>query len=96
MSLRLRTQKSAIRTRTATPRAWALSLLGKRNRFLGFVEAADREAAVGAVVDELGLSHKQRTRVVAQELTGRVKTVAVSAINLIDEQHRRLVVQEPG
>jgi hypothetical protein len=41
----------------ARPRAWGLSLIGKRRRFLGFVEATNREEAKTAVVDEFELSH---------------------------------------
>src|SRR6516162_2697959 len=37
------------------------------------------EAAESAVVDELGLSHKQRRRLVVQELPGKVRAAAVSA-----------------
>ena len=70
MSLRPRARKSTIRNRTARPRTWGLSLIGKRSRFLGFVEATDQEAAESAVVDGLGLSHKQRKRLVVQELPG--------------------------
>ena len=62
--------------------------MGKRRRFLGFVEATDQEAAESAVVIELGLSHKQRKRLVAQELPGKVRAAAVSALNLNDEQRR--------
>ena len=69
-------------------RAWGLSLNGKRVLFLGFVEATDQEAAESAVVDELGLSHKQRRRLVVQELPGKVRAAAVSALNLNDEQRR--------
>jgi hypothetical protein len=46
------------------------------------VEATDQEAAESAVAIELGLSHKQRKRLVVQELPGRVKAAPVSAINL--------------
>ena len=96
MSLRPRARKSTIRNRTARPRTWGLSLIGKRSRFLGFVEATDQEAAESAVVDGLGLSHKQRKRLVVQELPGKVRAAAVSALNLNDEQRKRLVVQERG
>jgi hypothetical protein len=68
--------------------------MGKRRRFLGFVEAIDREAAKTAVVDEL--SHKQRKRLVVQELPGRVKTAAEPVLNLSDEQRSRFVMQERG
>jgi hypothetical protein len=44
------------------------------------VEATDREAAKTAVAD--ALSHKQRKRLVVHELPGRVKAVAVSALDL--------------
>ena len=94
MSSSPRSRKSIIRTRTAKPRAWDLSLTGKRRRFLGFVEATDREAAKTAVVDEL--SHKQHKRLVVRELSGRVKAAAVPVLNLSDEQRSRLVVQERG
>jgi hypothetical protein len=60
-----------LRPRTRTrPRAWGISLAGKRRRLLGFVEAIDEEAAKAAVVDELRLSHKLRKRLVVQELPG--------------------------
>jgi hypothetical protein len=96
MSSRPRTRKSIIRTKTAKPRAWGLSLIGKRRRFLGFVEATDPEAAKTAVVDELRLRHKQRKRLVVRELPGRVKAAAVPELNLSDEQRSRLVVQGRG
>jgi hypothetical protein len=80
----------------ARPRAWGLSLIGKRRRFLGFVEATNREEAKTAVVDEFELSHKQRKRLVVRELPGRVKAAAVPVLNLSDEQRSRLVVQERG
>ena len=96
MSLRPRVREPTIRTRIPKLRAWGLSLNGKRVRFLGFVEATDQEAAESAVVDELGLSHKQRKRLVVQELPGKVRAAAVSALNLNDEQRKRLVVQERG
>jgi hypothetical protein len=67
-------------------RAWGLSLNGKRVRFLGFVEAKDQEAAESTVGDELGLSHKQRKRLVVQELPGKVRAAAVSALDLNDEE----------
>ena len=82
MSLRPRVREPTIRTRKPQLRAWGLSLNGKRVRFLGFVEATDQEAAESAVVDELALSHKQRKRLVVQELPGRVRAAAVSAFNL--------------
>jgi len=82
MSLRPRVQEPTIRTRISKLRAWGLSLNRKRVRFLGFVDATDREAAKSAVVDDLALSHKQRKRLVVHELPGRVKTAAVSALNL--------------
>jgi hypothetical protein len=88
MSLRPRVQEPTIRTRIPKLRAWGLSLNGKRVRFLGFVEAADQEAAESAVVDELGLSHKQRKRLVVQELPGKVRAAGVSALNLNGEQRR--------
>jgi hypothetical protein len=88
MSLRPRVREPTIRTRIPKLRAWGLSLNGKRVRFLGFVEATGQEAAESAVVDELGLSHKQRKRLVAQELPGKVRAAAVSALNLNDEQRR--------
>jgi hypothetical protein len=84
MSLRPRVREP-IKTRTPKSRAWGLSLNGKRVRFLGFVEATDWEAAKTAVVDELALSQKLRKRLVLHELPGRVKTAAVSALNLNDE-----------
>jgi hypothetical protein len=83
MSLRPRVREPTIRTRTPKPRAWGLSLNGKGVRFLGFVEATDREAAKTAVAD--ALSHKQRKRLVVHELPGRVKAVAVSALDLNGE-----------
>jgi hypothetical protein len=52
------------------------------------VEATDQEAAESAVVYELGLSHKQRRRLVVQELSGKVRAAAVSALNLNDEQRQ--------
>jgi hypothetical protein len=82
MSLRPRVREPTIRTRIPKLRAWGLSLNGKRVRFLGFVEAADQEAAESVVVAELGLSHKQRKRLVVQELPGQVRAAAVSALNL--------------
>jgi hypothetical protein len=88
MQSRPRTRKSIKRTRTAKPRAWGLSLIGKRRRFLGFVEATDWEAAKTAVVDEL--SHKQRKRLVVRELPGRVKATAVPLLNL--SERKRSVV----
>ena len=96
MSLRPRARKSTIRNRTARPRTWGLSLIGKRSRFLGFLEAADREAAEAAVADELDLSHKQRKRLLVQQLPGKVKAAAMSVLNLNDEQRKRLVVQKRG
>jgi hypothetical protein len=87
MSLRPRVREP-IKTRTTKPRAWGLSLNGKRIRFLGFVEATDQEAAEAAIVDELSLSHKQRRRLVVQKLPGKVRATAVSALNLNDEQRR--------
>ena len=93
MSLRPRVREPTIRTRIPKLRAWGLSLNGKRVRFLGFVEATGQEAAESAVVDELGLSHKQRKRLVAQELPGKVRAAAVSALNLNDEQRSQLVLQ---
>src|SRR3974390_3618579 len=72
MSLRPRARKATIRNRTARPRTWGLSLIGKRSRFLGFVEATDQEAAESAVVDG------QRKRLVVQELPGKVRAAAVS------------------
>jgi hypothetical protein len=96
MSLRSRVREPTIRTRTPKPRAWGLSLNGKGVRFLGFVEATDQETAKSAVVIELGLSHKQLKRLVAQELPGKVRAAAVSAFNLSDEQRNRLVMQERG
>jgi hypothetical protein len=77
-----------MKTRTPKPRAWGLSLNGKRVRFLGFVEATDQEAAESAMVAELSLSRKQRRRLVVQELPGKVRGTAVSALNLNDEQRR--------
>ena len=68
--------------------AWGFSLNGKRVRFLGFVEATNQEAAESTVVDELGLSHKQRKRLVVQELPGKVRAAAVSALNLNTEPRR--------
>jgi hypothetical protein len=47
-------------------------------------------------VDELGLSHKQRKRLVVQELPGKVRAAAVSALNLNDEQRSQLVLQGRG
>ena len=88
MSLRPRVREPTIRTRIPKLRAWGISLNGKRVRFLGFVEATDQEAAESAVVDGLGLSHKQRKRLVVQELPGKVRATAVSALNLKDEQRR--------
>ena len=82
MSLRPRVPEPTTRTRTPKPRAWGLSFNGKGVRFLGFVEATDQEAAESAAVIELGLSHKQRKRLVVQELPGRVRAAAVSAFNL--------------
>ena len=92
MSLRPRVREPTIRTRTPKPRAWGLSLNGKGVRFLGFVEATDREAAKTAVAD--ALSHKQRKRLVVHELPGRVKAVAVSALDLKVSNATRLVVQQ--
>ena len=88
MSLRPRVREPTIRTRIPKLRAWGLSLNGKRVRFLGFVEATDQAAAESAIVDELSLSHKQRRRLVVQELPGKVRATAVSALNLNDEQRR--------
>src|SRR5215472_13167352 len=83
----METEKSrTMRTRIPKLRAWGLSLNGKRVRFLGFVEATNQEAAESTVVDELGLSHKQRKRLVVQELPGKVRAAAVSALNLNGEQ----------
>jgi hypothetical protein len=96
MSLRLRVREPIIRTRIPKLRAWGLSLNGKRVRFLGFVEATNQEAAESTVVDELGLSHKQRKRLVVQELPGKVRAAAVSALNLNDEQRSQLVLQGRG
>ena len=88
MSLRPRVREPTIRTRIPKLRAWGISLNGKRVRFLGFVEATDQEAVESAVVDELGLSRKQRKRLVVQQLPGKVRGAAVSALNLNDEHHR--------
>ena len=96
MSLRPRVREPTVRTRMPKLRAWGLSLNGKRVRFLGFVEATDQEAAESAVVDELALSHKQRKRLVVQELPGKVRAAAVSALNLNDEQRSQLVLQGRG
>jgi hypothetical protein len=52
------------------------------------MEATDQETAESAIVDELGLSHKQRRRLVVRELPGKVRAAAVSALNLNDEQRR--------
>src|SRR6516165_1424935 len=82
MSLRPRVREPTIKTRIPKLRAWGLSLNGKRVRFLGFVEATNQEAAESTGVDELGLSHKQRKRLVVQELPGKVRAAAVSALNL--------------
>ena len=87
MSLRPRVREP-VKTRTPKPRAWGLSLNGKRVRFLGFMEATDQETAESAIVDELGLSHKQRRRLVVRELPGKVRAAGVSALNLNDEQRR--------
>jgi len=48
------------------------------------------------VADELDLSHKQRKRLLVQQLPGKVKAAAMSVLNLNDEQRKRLVVQERG
>jgi hypothetical protein len=88
MSLRPRVREPTIRSSIPKLRAWGLSLNRKRVRFLGFVEATDQEAAESAVVDELGLSHGQRRRLVVQELPGKVRAAAVSALALNDEQGR--------
>ena len=88
MSLRPRVREPTIRTRIPKLRAWGLSLNRKGVRFLGFVEATDQEAAESAIMDELSLSHKQRRRLVVQELPGKVRATAVSALNLNDEQRR--------
>jgi hypothetical protein len=82
MSLRPSIRESTIRTKIPKARAWGLSLNGKGVRFLGFVEATDQEAAESAVAIELGLSRKQRKRLVVQELPGKVRAAAVSALNL--------------
>jgi hypothetical protein len=90
MSLRPRVREPTIKKiRISKLRAWGLSLNGKRVQFLGFVDATDQEAAESVVVDELGLSHKQRRRLVVQELPGKVRAAAMSALNLNDEQRRR-------
>ena len=41
-------------------------------------------------------SHKQRKRLVVQELPGKVRAAAVSALNLNDEQRSQLVLQGRG
>ena len=89
MLLRPRVRELTIRTKIPKLRAWGLSLNGKRVRFLGFVDATDQEAAESVVVDELGLSRKQRRRLVVQELPGKVRAAAVSVLNLNNEQRRR-------
>ena len=45
----------------------AVSLIRKHGQFLGFVEAADKEAAEAAAVARFNLSEEQRGRLVIQK-----------------------------
>jgi hypothetical protein len=65
MSSRPRTRK--LLAKASAPRGWRASLIRKRARVLGDVEAPNREAAEAAAVRTFNLSPKQRSRLVVQE-----------------------------
>ena len=48
-------------------RTWRVSIIKDRARFLGFVEAPDRQAAEAAAAKQFNISEEQRTRLVVQE-----------------------------
>jgi hypothetical protein len=65
MSSRPRTRK--LITKASPPRSWRASLILKRAKVLGDVEAPSREEAEAAAVRTFNLNPEQRNRLVVQE-----------------------------
>jgi hypothetical protein len=55
------------RPAAAKLRSWRVSIIRKREQYLGTVEAPDEKAAEAAAVAEFALSDEQRRRLVLQE-----------------------------
>jgi hypothetical protein len=64
---------SSLRSRTTakrkavTPRQWRVVLIRSRGEFLGYVEAADVQAAEAAAIRAFQLNEHQRKRLIVRE-----------------------------
>jgi hypothetical protein len=49
------------------PRTWRASIIRRRQEFLGYVRAPDRETAERVAAEQFGLDEEQRKRLALQE-----------------------------